>query len=206
MRLPLRVVLHRGHEFVGDTDGEVGVLKQDAAVGFAVEVGFIAPLLNQAMGLLLFLPLAFDEFQNVRVPDFQRLHLGGPAGLAAALDHRGNLVVDPHERKRTGGFAAAREFLAVRAKRGKVRPRATAELEEHGLAGRQTHDGFHVVADALDKASRALRKLVGVLRLLDVHRFGVPAPVALAAGHAVLVEQADVEPHGGIERPVLIEA
>ena len=30
------------------------------------------------------------------------LHLGRAAGLAAALDDRGDLVVDPHERERAG--------------------------------------------------------------------------------------------------------
>ena len=41
---------------------------------------------------------------------------------------------------------------------------------------------------------------------VDVFGFGVPAPVALRAFDAVLVIQADVEPHGRIERAVLMQA
>src|SRR5262249_16763503 len=60
--------------------------------------------------------------------------------------------------------------------------------------------------DALNEAGRALRILVRILRLLDVHRLGVPAPITLGADDAVDVEQADVEPNGRIERPVLMQA
>ena len=59
---------------------------------------------------------------------------------------------------------------------------------------------------ALDEAGRALRILVRVLRLLDVVGLRVPVPVALRALDAVLVVQADVEPDGRIERPVLVQA
>ena len=81
---PLAVLLDGLHELVGDADREVGVLEEDRAVGFAVEVGLVAALLDQAVGLLLFLPLALDEFEDVGMPDLERLHLGGAAGLAAA--------------------------------------------------------------------------------------------------------------------------
>ena len=37
------------------------------------------------------------------MPDLERLHLGGPPGLAAALDHGRDLVVHPHERQRPRG-------------------------------------------------------------------------------------------------------
>ena len=124
----------RLHELVGDADREVGVLEEDRAVGLAVEVGFVAALLDQAVGLLLFLPLALDELEDVGVPDLERLHLGRAAGLAAGLHHRRDLVIDPHERERAGGLAAAGELFAMRAERRKVGARAAAELEEHGLA------------------------------------------------------------------------
>jgi hypothetical protein len=70
-------------------------------VGLAVEVGFVAPLFDQHVGLLLFLPLALDELEDVAVPDLQRLHLGCPAGLAARFHDGRDLVVDAHEGQRT---------------------------------------------------------------------------------------------------------
>ena len=93
------------------------------------------------------------------MPVLERLHLGGPAGLAAALDHRRDLVVHPHERQRARRLAAAGELLAVRAQRRQVGARARAELEEHGLAAGQLHDVFHVVPHALDEAGRRLRDI-----------------------------------------------
>src|SRR5262245_11158916 len=140
------------------------------------------------------------------MPDLERLHLRRAASLAAALYDRGNLVVDAHERERTAGLAAAGELFAIRTERREVRAGAAAKLEEHGLARGQAHDRFHVVIDALNKTGRALREFVRILRLLDVHRFGVPAPIALRADDAVDVEQADVEPHGRIERAMLMQA
>jgi hypothetical protein len=92
------------------------------------------------------------------------------------------------------------------AERGQVSPGARAEFEEHRLGRRQVHDALHVVFDALDEAGRTLRKLVGVFRLLDFEALGIPAPVAPIPGDAVLVIQADVEPHRRVERPVLMEA
>ena len=57
------------------------------------------------------------------------------------------------------------------------------------------------------KHARALRVLVRVLGLRRrAWACGIPAPVALRAGDAVLVKQADVEPHGRVERTVLMEA
>ena len=79
----VRVLLDRLHELVGDAHRQIGVLEQDRAVGLAVEVRLVAALLNQAVGLLLLLPLALDELQDVRMPDLQRLHLGRATRLAA---------------------------------------------------------------------------------------------------------------------------
>ena len=114
VRGPGLVVEHGLHELVGHADREVGVLEQDRAVGLAVEVGLVAAFFDQDAGLLLFLGLALDEFHHVGMPDLDRLHLGGAAGLAAALDHRRDLVVNPHERQRARGLAAAGELFAMR--------------------------------------------------------------------------------------------
>ncbi len=65
------------------------------------------------MSLRFFLGLAVDELHDVRMPHLQRLHLGRSARLATALDHRRNLVVDPHEGERTGGLASPRQLFAV---------------------------------------------------------------------------------------------
>src|SRR5262249_49149690 len=60
-RGPIFVAFDGLHEVVGDANGEVGVLEHDRAVGFAVEVGFVAAFLDQTAGLLLFFPFALDE-------------------------------------------------------------------------------------------------------------------------------------------------
>ena len=194
MRGP-RLVVHDGlHELIAHADREVRVLEHDRAVGLAVEIGLVAALLDQHAGLLLFLGLALDELHDVGMPDLERLHLGGAAGLAAALHDGGDLVVDPHERERAARLAAAGELFAMRAERREIGARARAELEQHGLAAGELHDVFHVVADALDEAGRALRIFVRILRLVDRLGLGVPMPIALRTLHAVLMIQADVEP------------
>ena len=140
------------------------------------------------------------------MPHFERLHLGRATGLAAAFDHGRHLIVNPHEGERPAGLAAAGQLFAMAAQRAEVGPRAAAELEEHRLAAGELHDVLHVVVDVLNEAGRALRILVGILRLHHVLRGGVPPPVALRARHAVLVVQAHVEPYGRVERPVLVQA
>ena len=206
MRLP-RLVFDVGlHEVVGQADRKIRVLEQDRAIGLAVEVGFVAAVLDQHAGLALFLRFALDEFEDVRMPNLERLHLGRAAGLAAALHHRGDLVINPHERQRAGGLAAAAELFAMRAERRKVRASAGAELEQHGLAPRELHDVFHVVLHALDEAGRPLRIFVRVVGLIDQFGLRIPTPVAGRAFHPVLMEQADVEPDGRVERAVLMQA
>ncbi len=139
------------------------------------------------------------------MPDLQRLHLRRATGLAAALDHPGDRVVDPHERQRAGRGAAAGKLFPLAADRRQVGPGARSELEQHRLAARQTHDVFHVVVDALDEARRALGVLVRVLRLFGRLRFRIPTPIAFGSRHAVLGVKPDVEPHGAVERAVLVQ-
>ena len=194
------------HEVVGEAHREIGVLKQDRAVGLAIEVGVISPLLNQHASLVLLLRLAFDEFHHIGMGHFQRLHLGGTAGFAPALHHRRHLIVDAHEGERAGGLAAAGELFPLAAERGEVGAGAGAKLEEHRLAAGQLHDVFHVVLHALDEARAPLRIFVGVLRLQHFLGGLIPVPVAGGALHPVLMEQADVEPDRGVEGPMLMDA
>ena len=140
------------------------------------------------------------------MPVLDRLHLGRPAGLAAALDDRGDLVVDAHERQRPRRLAAAGKLFAMRTQRAQIGAGARTKLEEHGLAAGELHDVFHIVLDALNEAGRGLGELVGVLRLGDLALLGIPVPVAHGALDAVLVEQADIEPDRRIERGVLMNA
>ena len=203
---PLFVLLNALHELIGHADREIGVLEQDRAVGFAIEVGGIAALFDEAMGLALFFPLALDEFEDVRMRDLEGLHLGGAASFAARLDHCGDLVVNAHEGERAGGLAAAAELFTLRTDRGKIGAGAGAELEEHRFAGREPHDVFHVVVDALDEAGRALRIFVRIVRLGDLKLFSIPMPVAFRATDAVLMKETDVEPNRRIEGAMLVEA
>ena len=181
-------------------------MEEDRAVGLAVEVGVVAPLLDEDAGLVLLLRLALDELHHVGVRDLERLHLGGAARLAAALHDRGHLVVNTHEGQGAGGLAAAGELLALAAEGGEIGAGAGAKLEEHRLAPRELHDVFHVVLNALNEAGAPLRILVGVVGHDDVALRFVPAPVAGGALDAVLVVEADVEPHRRVEGPVLVDA
>ena len=203
---PVLVLLDSLHEVVGDANREIRILEHDRAIRLAIEVGLVATLLDQHAGLLLFLPFALDEFHHVGMPDLDRLHLGSTAGLAAALDHRGDLVVHPHEGERTAGMPAAGEFFAVRPQGAQVGARATAKLEEHRLAAGQLHDVFHVVLHMLNEAGRTLGILVWILRLHDFACDRIPAPVAFISHDAVLMVEAHVEPDGRVERAMLMQA
>ena len=192
---PVVAGLGGAEEGVGDADGEVGVLEHDGGVGFAVEVGVVAAS-DEGLGLFFFLRLALDEFEDVGVADLEGLHLGGATGFAAGFDDAGDGVVDAHEADGSGGSAAAGEFFVAGAEGGEVGAGTGAELEEHGLAAGEFHDGFHVVVDALDEAGGALGVLVGAFGLLDGAGIEVPAPVVGGALDAVPVVEADVEPDG----------
>ena len=203
MRRPLLVGHDGFHELVAQADREIRVLEEDRIVGLG---RLVTAFLDQRAGLLLLAVLALDELHDVRMPVLDRLHLGRTAGLAAALDDRGDLVVDAHERQRPRRLPAAGELFAMRTQRAQIGAGARTELEEHGLAAGELHDVFHVVLDALNEAGRGLGELVGVLRLDNLVSLGVPVPVAHRALDAVLVEQADVEPDRRIERDVLMNA
>ena len=100
MSHPIGVFLDRCDEVVCNTDRKIGILKHDRTIGFAIEIRFVATLVNQHPGFVFFLGFTFDEFHNIRVPDFQRLHLGRASRLAAAFHHGCNLIVNPHEGER----------------------------------------------------------------------------------------------------------
>jgi len=59
------------HEVVGDADGEIRVLEEDRAISLAVEVGVVAPLLDEDPRLLLLLALALDELHDVGMRHLQ---------------------------------------------------------------------------------------------------------------------------------------
>ncbi len=175
-RPPVAIVLDRLHEFIGDADRMVRVLEEDRGIGFAVDRRIVA-LLDQDLRLALFLHLAVNELDDVRMIHVQDHHLRGAARLAAGLDHAGKRVEALHEADRAGGDAAAGECFAASAQGGEIRARARAPLEEHPFGLGQVHDRFHVVLDGVDEAGRALR--------LGLH--------------------AHVEPHGRIEGHFLLD-
>ncbi len=97
------------HELVGDADGVVGVLEEDAGEGFGVGRAAVVAGGHEGPGLALFGDLALDEVGDVGVVDVEDDHLGGAAGLAAGLDDAGEGVEAAHEAERAGGGAAAGE-------------------------------------------------------------------------------------------------
>ena len=111
-----------------------------------------------------------------------------------------------YERQRARRSSASGKPLAEAAHRRKVRPRPRAVLEQHRLAGREVHDGFHVVVDRLDEAGRRLGKFVRGRRLLDAAGIRCPIVVASAPFDPVLMIQAHVEPGRRIEGAVLVQA
>src|SRR3984957_15837468 len=106
-----------------------------------------------------------------------------------------------HETRRR---AAAGELLLLAADGAEVRARPRPVLEEARLGLHEVVDGHQVVLRRLDEASRALRALVGRLRLDDGPGLLVPRPVPARAGDLVLVPEPEVEPDGRVEGPELI--
>ena len=77
---------------------------------------------------------------------------------------------------------------------GKVGSSTASEFEQHCLAGRQVHDGFHVVVDALDEARRTLGVLVRVFGLPYRVRFRIPMPVTFRPGYSIVMVKSNIEP------------
>ena len=133
----------------------IGVLEEDGAVGVAVDAGVVA-LLDEDVSLALFLHLAFDEFDDVRVIDIEDHHFGGAPRLATALDNACEGVETLHEADGTRGNASTGEGFLAAAQGGEIRAGAGAPLEKHALGAGQAHDRFHVVLHGIDEAGGAL--------------------------------------------------
>ncbi len=174
-QVPVGVVDHGLHELVGDPHRVVGVLVLDRGHVLAVEAHVEAGLLEDP-DLLLLAGLDPDELLHVGVGDVEDDHLGGPAGLAAALDGAGRGVGAPHEADRARGGAAALEVLDRGADLGQVDARARAALEDDALLPVPVQDGVHGVVDGEDEAGAGLLGDAG---------------------------DADVEPHRRVERRLL---
>ena len=85
----------------------------------------------------------------------------------------------------------------------KIRAGAAAVFEEPHLRFLEFQHGIQGVINALDKACRVLRMLIGVPRNLHLLRRSVPVVVAAAALDAVFVPQAAVEPDRRVKRAAL---
>ena len=207
LRPPLAALDGGVHEFIAHAHREVFVLIHDRAVGVAV-VTAVVTLLDERPGLFLLLGLGLDEFLDVGMPVLERIHLRRAARLAAGLYDIGHLVVDLEEGERAARASAAAELLARGAEGGEIAARAAAVLEEHGLGHGEAHDVLHVVVDRLNEAGAALRVFVLGPGALGFAGARIVEVVALpsAGAHAVLVPEADVEPHGRVEGAVLIHA
>ena len=66
------------------------------------------------MGLLLFLRLALDEVNDVRMLDIQDRHLGRATRLAAALDDARKRIETTHEAQGSARRSAARHAFVAR--------------------------------------------------------------------------------------------
>src|SRR5262245_35929572 len=142
------------------------------------------------------------------MPIAQRIHFGGAAGLATGLHNVGDLVIDLEKRERTARPTAAAELFFAGTNRGQVSPGARAVLEEHRFAVGQLHDRLHVVVHRLDEAGAALRVFVLSFGPFGSSGLGTVIPVTSRriVTYTVLVIESHVEPHGRIERAILIEA
>ncbi|OPZ97138.1 MAG: hypothetical protein BWY71_01713 [Planctomycetes bacterium ADurb.Bin412] len=197
--------LHRLHKLIRQPHREIGILEHDTAIGLAVETAIIS-LFNQGPGFLFFFDFAGNKFLDIRVVNFQRLHLRCSTGLSAAFHYRGNLVIHPHKAQRPGGFPSPAEFLLAGANGGHIGPGAAAMLEQHGLTGRQVHDVLHRIAHALNETGRRLRILIGVLTRLNSLRLAVPMEIVAAAGNPFDIVQPNIKPDRRIKSGILIHA
>ena len=155
-RPPVAIFFHRAHVIVGDAHGMVRILEKHGRVRFAVDRRVIA-LLDQHLGLALFLHLGLDKFFDVRMIHVEDHHLRGAPRFPAALDHARERIEALHETHRAGSDTAARKRFMAAAQRGEIRAGARSPLEQHALRLRQVHDRIHVVLDGVDEAGGALR-------------------------------------------------
>src|SRR5258708_13418412 len=119
-RPPVAIILDGLHEFIGDADRVIGVLKENRGVGFAVDRRIVA-LLDQNLRLALFLHFAVNELDDVRMVDVQDDHLCGAARLTAGFDDAGKSAETFHETYRSGGDPAAGKRFATTAQAAKMR-------------------------------------------------------------------------------------
>src|SRR5260370_963817 len=116
---PVLVGLDGPEEGVGAPDREIGVLEHHRAIGFAVEIGFVAGL-DQRLGLLLLVGLALDELEDIGVPALECLHFRRPASLTSRLNNTCYSIIYSHESNWSRRLAAAGELLLAGAQSGQV--------------------------------------------------------------------------------------
>ena len=129
---PIFVRFDSAHEIVGNANGVIGVLEEDGSVSCTVD-GRVVAGTDQGVGLGLFLVLAFDEFNDIRMVHIEDDHLGGAASFAAALDDTREGVKALHEADRTRSDTAAGERFLAAAQCRKIRAGSGAPLEEHAF-------------------------------------------------------------------------
>ena|SRR5437016_12767386 len=111
------------------------VLEENRTVGVAVNRAVVA-LLDEHMGLALFLHLAFDELHDIRVIDIQDDHLGRAPRFSAALDHPRESIKTLHETHWARRNSATRQGFLASTQGREVRSRAGAPLEKHSFGAR----------------------------------------------------------------------
>ena len=200
----IAIAFYGAHEFVGDADGVVGVLEEDAGVGLTVRTGAVVAGLDEGPRLGFLLALALDEVDDVRVLDVEDDHLGGATGFATGLDDAGKGVKAAHEAEGAAGGAAAGEQFLRSANGGEICAGAGAPLEEHAFSFGEGEDGVERVLNGVDEAGRALRLAVAGDGELDGAGVLIPVPV-LGVGVGLEAIAADVEPDGRVEGNFLMD-
>ncbi len=133
---PFAVFIDRGHEGIGDADGDIEI------------------------GDLVLVGLAGDELLHIRVVNAQDGHVGAAAG-AALGDLTEGVVVNAQESHRTGGFTGGGfDETALGAQAGEGETVAAAGLLNEGSVAQGLEDAggiaAHVVVNGQDKAGGEL--------------------------------------------------
>ena len=176
-QVPVGVVDDRLHERVGDPHRVVGVLVLRRVTVATVEVHVEAGIAQHAC-LALLDRLAPDEVRDVRMVGVEDHHLGGAPRPATRLDRAGRRVGAPHEAHRSGCGAATLQPLLRRPDRRQIDAGTRPALEDRAFLDVPVEDRLHLVFDREDEAGAGLLRLA-----LD----------------------ADVEPHRGVERCLLVD-